>query len=226
MSLAGVPSSVATVRHARRDPRLAQAAVGIYARVDEVYRLADELARSSAGERVDAAAIDLAEGVPAALAILMDRAQLRVSEEPRFALDPCAVAAGAVAEPRVSAPCPRNPGQRSPRAPPGSPAATRPGGSVRKPAASLASVHPVPPREELEDRRRPRLQIEGLESEPVHRGGLAGKYPVGDRGEVLGRLAVALAYSHELAVERGARRDVGEGCEERSQTSGEISAVA
>jgi len=85
MSLAGVSSSVTTVRHARRDPRLAQAAVGVDAGVDQV----DALGGAGAGERVDTAAIALAEGVAAALAILVDRAQLGTSDESRLALVLC-----------------------------------------------------------------------------------------------------------------------------------------
>jgi hypothetical protein len=103
MSLAGVSLSVTTVRHARRDPRLAQAAVGVDAGVDQLDELADALGGAGAGERMDTAAIDLAEGVPAALAILVDRAQLGASDEPRLALDPGAVASGPVRRP-VSTP--------------------------------------------------------------------------------------------------------------------------
>lgn len=72
MSLAGVSSSVTTVRLARRDPRLAQAAVGVDAGVAQVDELADALGAAGAGERVDTAAVDLAKGVAAALAILVD----------------------------------------------------------------------------------------------------------------------------------------------------------
>ena len=55
----------------RRDACFAKPAVGIYARVDEVDPVPNELARSCARESVDTAAIDLAEGLPAALAVLV-----------------------------------------------------------------------------------------------------------------------------------------------------------
>ena len=63
----------------------------------------------SAGKRVDTAAVDLAEGVPAALAILVDRAQLSASDVTRLLLDPGAVRPGRYADPRRLSTVPWNP---------------------------------------------------------------------------------------------------------------------
>jgi hypothetical protein len=85
---------------------------------------------------------------------------------------------------------------------------------------------PVLPRARANIFARYGQDVERDEPQPVRRGGPAGKYRTGDRGEILDRLAVALADRNQLAVKRGAGRDVGEVCEQRSETSGEIGAVA
>jgi hypothetical protein len=77
------------------DARLAQAAIGVNARVDQLHALSDPLCGAGAGERVNTATIELAEGVPAALAILVNGIQLGVRRESRLALDP-AVSSGSV----------------------------------------------------------------------------------------------------------------------------------
>jgi len=73
---------VKAVRHGAGDAGLAQAAVGVDARVDELDGLSDALGGAGGSERVDTAAIELAEGVPAAVAVLVDRMQLSPSGEP------------------------------------------------------------------------------------------------------------------------------------------------
>ena len=72
-----------------RDARLAEGSVRINPRVDELDGLADELRRAGASDRVDTAAIDIAQRVPSALAVLADRGQLRACGEPRFVLVLC-----------------------------------------------------------------------------------------------------------------------------------------
>jgi hypothetical protein len=57
-----------------RDTRLAQAAVGIDARVDQIDDLADALRRARASDGVNAAAVNVADGVPPPVATLADRA--------------------------------------------------------------------------------------------------------------------------------------------------------
>ena len=79
-----------------RDARLAQAAIGVDARVEQLHELSDPLAGAGAGERANTATIELAEGVPAAVAILVNRIQLGVGRESRLALDPSAVSSGPV----------------------------------------------------------------------------------------------------------------------------------
>jgi hypothetical protein len=62
------------LHHRRRDTRLTQGAIGIDARVDHLDDLADALRRARAGDRVNAAAINVADGMPPPVTILADRA--------------------------------------------------------------------------------------------------------------------------------------------------------
>jgi hypothetical protein len=68
--------------------------------------------------------------------------------------------------------------------------------------------------------------VEGDESQPPGRGSVAIEDRASDRGEILSRLAVALADGDQLAVKRGSRRNVCEGCEQRPEPGGEIRATA
>ena len=62
------------LQHRRRDTRLAQGAIGIDARVDQLDDLADALRRARAGDGMNAAAVKVADGVPPPVTILADRA--------------------------------------------------------------------------------------------------------------------------------------------------------
>jgi hypothetical protein len=85
----GCPSRAGRdARLAPRASRLAQAAIGVDARVDQLHGLSDPLGGAGAGERVNTPTVELAHGVPAAVAILVNRIQLGVGRESRLALDP------------------------------------------------------------------------------------------------------------------------------------------
>ena len=188
------PSGDGCPSRCRRNARLAEAAVGIDAGVHQVDNLSDQLGGASAREHVDVATVELAEGVPATVGILPDRAKLSASDEPRFVLEPGAVAPGSVSRTRAfeHGALETQSHDRLVR--------------HRRRRLGLNQPDPVADRKRLAEQRvallpRPRSKVfacyaedvEGDEPQPVRRGGPAGEYRAGDRGEVLGRLTVALA---------------------------------
>jgi hypothetical protein len=70
----GEPQLPPLLHHRGRDTRLTQGAIGIDARVDHLDDLADALRRARDGDRVNAAAINVADGMPPPVTILADRA--------------------------------------------------------------------------------------------------------------------------------------------------------
>ena len=217
-------------RYRSRDGRyacFAKAAVGIDARVDQLNELSDPLGRTGTGEGVNTPAIQVAESVPTTVAILANRTQRGRCGEPRFALDPGAVASGPVRRPQAF--------QHRPLETQSDDRLVR----RERRRLRLGQADPLAnwkrlaqPRVPVLPRTRPDIfasdgeDVECHEPHSVGRGRLAGKHSAGDRGEVLRRLAIALGDGNELAVKRRAGRNVDERCEQRSETSGEIGAVA
>jgi hypothetical protein len=210
-----------------RNARLAKAAVGGQARVDHLDELSDPLDGAGATERANTPAIQVAERVPTTVAILVDRAQLRASDEPRLALEPGAV--------------PSRSARRAQAFQHGALDTQIHDRLVRRKGRGLrlGQADPLAYWKRLAQPRVPVLprassdifaiygeKVEGHEPKPLRRGSLAREYRSGDRREVLRRLAVTLGSYNQLTVKRGSARDVGKGAEQRAQTRGQVGAMA